>query len=165
MVDVKYVTMAAKIIQHGLKNANFGIGMKNVRLMPVYPIPNLMTAKMFGKMILAHNDSMYGIAEIQVDNIWEIDTKSKLPEAIKKRFNLEHGDDHKDDTYTLRETIMPIFLGHYSNRPVVRDVYIMCGRLMVVCEKEKVAETTKLVDMLFEFLRKEFDVEHAELFE
>ena len=24
-------------------------------------------------MIIAHNDSMYGIAEIQVDNIWDID--------------------------------------------------------------------------------------------
>ena len=151
MVDVKHATMAAKVIQNGLKNTEFGIGMKNVRLMPVYPIPNLMSAEVFGKMILAHNDSMYGIAEIQVDNVWDIDRASKLPDAIKKRFNLAHGNDHKDDKYTLRDTIMPIFWGHYSNKPVVRDIYIMRGRLMIVCEKDKVAETTKLVDMLFDF--------------
>ena len=163
MVDIKYATIAAKVIQDGLKNAGFGIGLTNVRLMPVYPIPNLMSAEMFGKMILAHNDSMYGIAEIQVDNVWDIDTKAKLPEVIKKRFNLAHDDINKDDLYTLRETIMPIFWGHYNNKPVVRDVYIMRGRLMIVCEKEKVAETTKLVDMLFEFLRSEFDVEHEDL--
>jgi hypothetical protein len=163
MVDVKFATMAARVIQNGLKSAAFGIGMHNVRLMPVYPIPNLMNAEMFGKMILAHNDSMYGIAEIQVDNIWEIDTKSILPQIIKKRFNLPHGEDNEADEYTLRETIMPIFWGHYNNKPVVRDVYIMRGRLMVVCEKEKVAETTKLVDMLFDFLRTEFTVPHATL--
>jgi hypothetical protein len=159
MVDINYATTAAKIIQDGLKNTVFGIGMKNVRLMPVYPIPNLMTAEMFGKMILAHNDSMYGIAEIQVDNIWEIDTPSHLPESIKNRFNLPDGVENKDDLYTLREVIMPIFWGHYNNTPVVRDVYIMRGRLMIVCEKEKLAETTKLVDMLFEFLKDEFNVE------
>ena len=163
MVDVKYATMAAKVIQNGLKSAAFGIGMKNVRLMPVYPIPNLMSAEMFGKMIIAHNDSMYGIAEIQVDNVWEIDTTSKLPDTIKKRFNLPHGENNREDEYTLRNTIMPIFWGHYGNKPVVRDVYIMRGRLMVVCEKEKVAETTKLVDMLFDFLSTEFNVDHAEL--
>ena len=158
MVDVKHATTAAKIIQDGLKNASFGIGMKNVRLMPVYPIPNLMSAEVFGKMILAHNDSMYGIAEIQIDNIWDIDSPSCLPDTIKERFNLPHGDKHKGDLYTLRDTIMPIFWGHYNNQPVVRDVYIMRGRLMVVCEKEKIAETTKLVDMLFAFLKTDFDV-------
>ena len=87
--------------------------------MLVYPILNLMSAKMFGKMIIAHNDSIYGIAEIQVDNVWDIDSTSKLPDTIKKRFNLAHGDDHKDDLYTLRDTIMPIFWGHYNNKPVV----------------------------------------------
>ena len=34
---------------------------------------------------------------------------------------------------------------------------------MLVCEKEKVAETTKLVDMLLDFLKTEFDVEHKTL--
>ena len=131
--------------------------------MPVYPIPNLMSAEVFGKMIITHNDSMYGIAKIQVDNVWEIDSPSCLPDTIKKRFNLPTGDDHKDTTYTLRETIMPIFWGHYKNQPVVRDVYIMRGRLMIVCEKEKVAETTKLVDMLFDFLKTEFDVDNSNL--
>ena len=84
MVDVKHATTAAKVIQEGLKNAVFGIGMKNIRLMPVYPIPNLMSAEVFGKMIIAHNDSMYGIAEIQIDNIWDVDSKSRLSETIKK---------------------------------------------------------------------------------
>ena len=163
MVDVKYTTTAAKTIQDGLKNAIFGVGMTNVRLMPVYPIPNLMSAEVFGKMIIAHNDSMYGIAEIQVDNVWEIDSPSCLPDTIKKRFNLPIGDNHKDTKYTLRETIMPIFWGHYKNLPVVRDVYIMRGRLMIVCEKEKVAETTKLVDMLFEFLKTEYDDDSSNL--
>lgn len=158
MVDVAYATTAAKTLQDGLKNMVFGTGMKNVRLMPVYPIPNLMTAEMFGKMILAHNDSMYSIAEIQVDNIWEIDATSTIPDKIKQRFNLPHGMENKDDLYTLRDLIMPIFWGHYKNEPVVRDVYIMRGRLMIVCEKEKLAETTKLVDMMFDFMKKEFNV-------
>jgi hypothetical protein len=158
MVDVAHATMAAKFIQEGLKNTAFGVGMKNVRLMPVYPIPNLMSAEVFGKMILAHNDSMYGIAEIQIDNIWDIDKPSCLPDKIKKRFNLPDKEINKNDQYTLRDIIMPIFWGHYQNQPVVRDVYIMRGRLMVVCEKDKVAETTKLVDMLFDYLKAEYDV-------
>lgn len=159
MVDVKFATVTAKILQEGLKKDTFGIGMKNVRLMPVHPIPNLMTPEMFGKMIIAHNDSMYGIAEIQVDNVWDIDTVSVLPDTIKKRFNLPHADEDRDDKYTLRDTIMPIFWGHFKNKPVVRDVYIMRGRLMIVCEKANIAETTKLVDMLLQFLKKEFDVD------
>ena len=157
MVDVKHATLTAKIIQSGLKNAEFGIGMANVRLMPVYPIPNLMSAEVFGKMIVAHNDSMYGIAEIQIDNIWEVDKKSTLPDTIKSRFNLPVGPDNKEDMYTLRETMMPIFWGHFMNKPIVRDIYIMRGRLMIVCEKDKVAETTKLVDMLLDFLKQEYD--------
>jgi hypothetical protein len=163
MVEVEYATVAAKIIQDGLKKEKFGVGMKNVRLMPVYPIPNLMPAETFGKMILAHNDSMYGIAEIQVDNIWDIDTVSTLPEKIKKRFNLPHAKEDKDDLYTLRDTIMPIFWGHYKNQPVVRDIYVMRGRLMIVCEKKKIAETTKLVDMLLQFMKEEYDVESENL--
>lgn len=159
MVDVEYATTAAKTIQDGLKNEVFGIGLKHVRLMPVYPIPNLMPVETFGKMILAHNDSMYNIAEIQVDNVWDIDTEARLPDAIKKRFNLPFGEEHADDLYTLRDTIMPIFWGHYKNEPIVRDVYIMRGRLMIVCEKKKVAETTKLVDMLFDFMKQEYDVD------
>jgi hypothetical protein len=158
MVDVKYATETAKILQEGLKKGNFGIGMKNVRLMPVHPIPNLMTPEMFGKMIIAHNDSMYGIAEIQIDNIWEIDILSVLPDVIKKKFNLPCEEEDKEDQYTLRDTIMPIFWGHFNNQPVVRDVYVHRGRLMVVCEKTHIAETTKLVDMLLQFLKDEFDV-------
>ena len=163
MVDIKHATSTAKLIQNGLKNAVFGIRMKNVRLMPVYPIPNLMSAEMFGKMIIAHNDSMYGIAEIQVDNVWDIDNISRLPETIKKRFNLPHGDEHIDDMYTLRDTILPIFWGHFKNEPIIRDVYILRGRLMIVCEKTKVAEATKLVDMLLDFMKNEYDIEHEEL--
>jgi hypothetical protein len=163
IVDVSHATMAAKIIQEGLKTAAFRVGMKNVRLMPVYPILNLMTAAVFGKMILAHNDSMHSIPEIQIDNIWDIDNPSCLPDTIKTRFNLPSEDEHKDDTYLLRDTIMPIFWGHYHNQPMVRDVYIMCGRLMVVCKKEKVAEMTKLVDMLFAFLKTAYDVHNDTL--
>jgi hypothetical protein len=163
MVDVNYATITAKIIQDGLKKEQFGIGMKNVRLMPVYPIPNLMSAEMFGKMILAHNDSMYNIAEIQVDNIWDIDTVSTLPEAIKHRFNLPNKPENKDDLYTLRDTIMPIFWGHFNNEPVVRDIYVLRGRLMIVCEKNKIAETTKLVDMLLQFLKENYDADHDTL--
>jgi hypothetical protein len=132
--------------------------------MPVRPIPNLMTPEMFGKMIIAHNDSMYGIAEIQVDNVWEIDILSPLPDKIKKRFNLPHSDKDKEDKYTLRDIIMPIFWGHFKNQPVVRDVYIMRGRLMIVCKKDTIAETTKLVDMMFQFLKEEFDVESDTLY-
>ena len=113
MVDVKYATTVAKIIQDGLKKAVFGVGMANVRLMPVYPIPNLMSVEMFGKMIIAHNDSMHSITEIQVDNVWDIDTGSCLPVAIKKRFNLPCDEGDKDDLYSLRDTIMPIFWGHF----------------------------------------------------
>jgi hypothetical protein len=159
MVDVKYATITAKITQEGLKKTKFRVGMKNVRLMPVYPIPNLMTAEMFGKMIIAHNDSMCSIAEIQVDNIWDIDTVSTLPSTIKERFNLPNKEGDKNDLYTLQDTIMPIFWGHYNNQPVVRDVYVMRGRLMIVCEKKKIAETTKLVDMLLQFMKEEYDVE------
>jgi hypothetical protein len=163
MVDVNFATVAAKIIQDGLKNEQFGVGMKNVRLMPVYPIPNLMSAEMFGKMIAAHNDSMYNIAEIQVDNIWDIDTVSTLPKVIKKRFNLPYADKDDDTLYTLRDTIMPIFWGHYNNEPVVRDIYVLRGRLMIVCDKSKIAETTKLVDMLLDFLKQEYTVESTDL--
>jgi hypothetical protein len=159
MVDVNYATVTAKIIQEGLKKGQFGVGLKHVRLMPVYPIPNLMSPEMFGKMIAAHNDSMYSIAEIQVDNIWEIDIVSTLPNVIKKRFNLPYAEENKNDVYTLRDIIMPIFWGHYKNEPVVRDVYVMRGRLMIVCEKKKIAETTKLVDMLLQYLKDEYDVE------
>ena len=35
----------------------------------------------------------------------------------------------------------------------------MRGRLIIVCEKTKLAETTKLVDMLLEFMKDEFNVE------
>lgn len=164
MVDVKYATVTAKLIQEGLKKGAFGIGMTDVRLMPVYPIPNLMTPEMFGKMIIAHNDSMYGIAEIQVDNVWDIDTISVVPDKIKKRFNLPYDVEDKDDKYSLRDLIMPIFWGHFKNKPVVRDVYIMRGRLMIVCEKSKIAETTKLVDMLLQYLKDEYDVESDELY-
>ena len=163
MVDIKHATTAAKTIQKGLKCTAFGVGMKNVRLMPVYPIPNLMNAEMFGKMIVAHNDSMHGLTEIQVDNIWNIDTKSLLPDAIKKRFNLPIGDENEEDQYSLRDTIMPIFWGHFENEPVVRDVYVMRGRLMIVCEKGRVEETTKLVDMLLDFLKQEFNVQSKDL--
>jgi hypothetical protein len=164
MVDVKYATVTAKIIQEGLKNGKFGVGLKNVRLMPTYPIPNLMSPEMFGKMIAAHNDSMYNIAEIQVDNIWDIDTVSTLPDTIKKKFNLPHDEEDREDLYTLRDTIMPIFWGHYNNEPVVRDVYVFRGRLMIVCEKSKIAETTKLVDMLLQFMKEEYDVPHETLY-
>ena len=83
MVEAQYATAAAKTIREGLIKEAFGIGLKNVRLMPVFPIPNYMPAEVFGKMIVAHNDSMYGIAEIQVDNIWEIDSPSVLPAGKK----------------------------------------------------------------------------------
>ena len=159
MVDVSYATAAAKTIREGLIKEAFGIGLKNVRLMPVYPIPNYMPAEVFGKMIVAHNDSMYGIAEIQVDNIWEIDSPSVLPDTIKTKFNLATGEQHAGDQYTLRDTIMPIFWGQFENEPVVRDVYLARGRLMIVCDKTHIAEATKLVDMLFDFLKEEFDVE------
>ena len=158
MVDVQYATVAAKMIREGLIAEAYGIGLKNVRLMPVYPIPNFMPPEVFGKMIVAHNDSMYGIAEIQVDNVWDIDTPSILPDSIKVKFNLAHGPNHVNDTYTLRNLIMPIFWGQFDNTPAVRDVYLIRGRLMIVCDKTHVAVATQLVDTLFEFLKQEFDI-------
>ena len=159
MVEVQYATVAAKMIREGLIAEAYGIGLKNVRLMPVYPIPNLMSAEVFGQMIAAHNKSMYGNAEVQVDNVWDIDTASILPDSIKIRFNLAHRDKHKQDLYTLRDMMMPILWGHFDNTPVVRDVYLMRGRLMIVCDKMQATEVSKLVDMFFNFLKQEFDIE------
>ena len=159
MVDVKYAATAAKTIQDGLKAETFGIGLKNVRLMPVYPIPNYMPAEDFGRMIAAHNKSMYSTAEVQIDNVWDIDTLSTLPEAIKEKFNLPTGEEHKIHTYTLRALMMPIFWGQFDNEPVVRDVYLMRGRMMIVCDKAKVADVTALVDVFINFMKQEFDIE------
>ena len=39
----------------------------------------------------------------------------------------------------------------------------MHGRLMIVCEKERVVETTKLVDMMLDFMKQEFDVVSKDL--
>ena len=163
MVDVKYASVAAEVVRDGLKSESFGVGLKNVRLMPVYPIPNLFSSETFAKMIIAHNDSMYGVAEIQVDHVWDIDSGARLPDTIKERFNLAVGPSHVDDVYTLRDTMMPIFWGQFDNEPIVRDIYIQRGHLMIVCEKAKIEEVTKLVDMMLAFFKENYDVYHESL--
>ena len=81
-------------------------------------------------------------------------------DTIKERFNLAVGPSHVDDVYTLRDTMMPIFWGKFDNEPIVRDIYIQRGHLMIVCEKAKIEEVTKLVDMMLAFFKENYDVYH-----
>ena len=158
MVEVANATEASTIIRTGLKNKTFGIGLKDARLMPMYPIPNVMSPETFGQMIVAHNKSMHGIAEIQIDHVWEINDPSTLSDTVKAKFLFPTGPDHAKDTFTLKKLLMTMLWGAFDDQPKVRDMYVMRGRLMIVCEKSVVAEATCVVDQMIVYLKEHFDV-------
>ena len=132
--------------------------MKDARLMPMYPIPNVMSPETFGQMIVAHNKSMHGIAEIQIDHVWEINDPSTLSDTVKAKFLFPTGPDHAKDTFTLKKLLMTMLWGAFNDQPKVRDMYVMRGRLMIVCEKSVVAEATCVVDQMIVYLKEHYDV-------
>ncbi len=48
----------------------------------------MMSLETFDEMICAHNNTMYDVAEIQVDNIWEIGSEIELNDTIKEKLGL-----------------------------------------------------------------------------
>ena len=91
--------------------------------MPMFPIPNLMSPKTFGQMIGAHNKSMHGIAEIQIDHVWEINDPSTFSDTVKAKFLFPTRLDHAQDTFTLKKIMMTMLWGAFHGQPKVRDMY------------------------------------------
>ena len=162
MVEAEHCQAVAAVIQKGLLEKRFHKGLENVRLMPLTPMRNMMSPETFGEMICAHNNTMYDVAEIQIDHVWEIDSEIELNSTIKEKLGLGN---LEDEMFSFREIILRMFWDQWPESKV-RDAYIQRGRLMVVCSKSIIAEASEIVDQFLSFMKENFDAsdESAEKF-
>ena len=161
MVEAEHVQTAAKVIQTGLLEKKFNFGLSNVRLMPLSPLRNMMTKETFGNMIMAHNKTMYDTAEVQVDNVWDIDTKKRLSNSVKEKLQLGEREGEvfvpNDELYTFREIILHVLWSQWEDEVCVTDVLLQRGKLMIQCKKEAVSEVANIVDQFLAFMKGNFD--------
>ena len=161
MVQAEHVQTAAKVIQSGLLEKKFNFGLTNVRLMPLSPMRNMMTSETFGNMIMAHNKTMYDTAEVQVDNVWDIDTKKRIGHVVKEKLRLGEREGEvfvpDEDLYTFRELILHVLWSQWEDEVCVTDVLLQRGKLMVQCKKEAVSEVANIVDQFLMFMKENFD--------
>ena len=162
MVEAEHCQAVAAVIQKGLLEKKFHKGLENVRLMPLTPMRNMMSPETFGEMICAHNHTMYDVAEIQVDNVWDIDSEIELNSTIKEKLGLGSLD---DEMFSFREILLRMFWDQWTE-PKVRDAYLQRGRLMIVCSKSVIAEASGIVDQFLSYMKENFDAsdESAENF-
>ena len=74
-----------------------------------------MSPETFGEMICAHNNTMYDVAEIQIDHVWEIDSEIELNSTIKEKLGLGN---LEDEMFSFREIILRMFWDQWPESKV-----------------------------------------------
>ena len=161
MVESKYATAVAKVIQKDLRDKTFHQRLDNVRLMPMHPMRNMMSTETFRNMILTHNKTMYDLVEIQVNNVWEIDDEIELNMAIKEQLGMGIFDDNDDFTpdenkYSFKDCVIKVFTDQWKDTKV-SDAYLQRGRLHIVCSKSVIDEAALVTDAFLNFMKHNFD--------
>ena len=154
MVEAEHMSVVAKLIQTSLRNKEMNKRFDNIRLMPCHPMRNMMSPETFRDMIFAHNKTMYDIAEIQVNNVWDIDTEIQPNNVLREKLGLD--DYPENEPFSFKDILIKVFNDQWEESNVT-DAYLQRGRMNIVCSKASVEEATLITDRFLQFMKDNFD--------